>query len=93
MVAEHRYDTMAMNTFAESIGEFETMINMQDPTSVRICDLFKMINVGFQVVHKQVSDISSKVTADDAHQKIGNLDLITQQINANLHSLATQVAQ
>ena len=42
---------MAMNTFVDSVNEFETMINMQDPTSMKICELFKMINVGFQVFH------------------------------------------
>ena len=93
MVAEHRCETMAMNTFMDAISEFETMINVQDPTSSKIHDLFNMINVGSQVFHKQVTDINDKLNASDVPQKINNLDQMMQQINANLHALAGQVAQ
>ena len=93
MVAEHRYETMAMNTFLDSINELETTINVQDPASATICDLFKLINSGFQVIHKQVSDINDKLTVDDAQHNISNLDQVTQHINTNLHTPATQVAQ
>ena len=51
-----------------------------------------MINGGFQVFHRQVTDISSKINIDDANQKIAHLDQATQQINANLQTLAVQVA-
>ena len=93
MVAEHRYETMAMNTFMDAINEFETMINVQDPTSSKIRDVFKMINAGFQVFHKQVTDINDKLNASDVPHKINDLYQVTQQINANLHTLANQVAQ
>ena len=93
MVAEHRFETMAMNTFMDAINEFETMINLQDPTSSKIRDLFKMINTGFQVFHKQVTDISDKMNAGDFPNKINDLEQVTLQINVNLHTLANQVAQ
>ena len=93
MVAEHRYETMAMNNFIDNINDLGASINTQDPVPLKLLDLFKMINTGFQVFHKQVTDINDKMTVDDAQQNISNLDLLTQHINTHLHSLANQVAQ
>ena len=93
MVAEHGFDSMAMNNFIDKINDLEAAITPQDPVPANIVDLFRMINVGFQVFHKQAMDINNKVDANDIPQKINTLDLVTQQINTNLHTLANQVAQ
>ena len=93
MVAEHRSETMAMNTFMDAINEFETLINVHDPTASKIRGRFKMINSGFQVFHKQVTDINSKLGSDDIQQNINNLEQATQHINSNLHAVGVQVAQ
>ena len=74
MVAEHGFDSMAMNTFADTINELEQVINAQDPISSTILDLFRSINTGFQVFHRQVSDINSKIGSEDIGHKIANLD-------------------
>ena len=93
MVAEPRYDHMAMNNFIDRISDLEACINPQDQVPVKVTELFKMINTGFQVFHKQVTDIADKIKSDDLQQQISNLDSVTQQINVNLHSLANQVQQ
>ena len=93
MVAERGSGSMAMNSFADTINEMEQLINPQDPLSLKIRDLFQMMNSGFVVFHKQVSDINSQLSTSDSQQKISNLDLLTQQVNTSLHSLANQVAQ
>ena len=93
MVAEHGSDAMTMNTFMDTVKDLETAINAQDPVASRICELFKMINNGFQLCHKHVTDIYAKLDADDIKQHIINLDQATQQINGNLQALGHQVAQ
>ena len=93
MVAEHGSGSMAMNNFIDNINDLETIINPQDQVPSNILDLFKMINVGFQVFHKQAMDINNKVDSSDIPHHINNLDLVTQQINTTLHTLANQVAQ
>ena len=92
MVAEHGFSSMAMNTFADGINELEQVINAQDPAASNNRDLFRMINTGFQVFHRQVSDINDKIGSDDINTQIANLDQATHQINANLQALAGQVA-
>ena len=94
MVAEHgSSSTMAMNNFIASINDLESAINPQDAVPQKIVELFKFINAGFEVFHRQVTDISDRVGADDIKTKIGSLDVVTQQINTNLHSLANQLQQ
>ena len=93
MVAEHGFDHMAMNNFIGKINELETAINPQDMVTSKVLELFKMINVGFQVFHKQAMGLNSKLDSIDIPQKINNLDVATQHINTNLHTLANQVAQ
>ena len=93
MVAEHGSSSMAMNNFIDAINDLESSINPQDLIPMKIVDLMKMINTGFVTFHRQVTDISDYVKTGDLHQKISNLDSLTQQINTNLHSLAGQVQQ
>ena len=93
MVAEHRYETTTMNTFMDAINEFETIINVQDPTSSRAIDLFKIINVVFQDLHKQVADINKHANPDDIKHHIVDLDHATQAIHLNVQAVAHQAAQ
>ena len=92
MVAEHGPSSMAMNNFIDKINDLEAIINPQDPVPSKVLDLFNMINNGFQAFHRQVLDINTNTNTDDANQEIINLDQATQQINANLQTLAVQVA-
>ena len=84
---------MAMSSFATDINDLRIAINPQDPVPAKIVELFETINNGFQAFHRQVTDISDRIGAEDIKQKISQLDTVTQQINTNLHSLANQVQQ
>ena len=92
MVAEQSTSSMAMNTFADGISELKQVINAQDPVASKIHGLLCMINTGFQVFHRQVSDINDKIGSEDIKTKIANLDQATHVINVNLQTLAGQLA-